>query len=226
MEREKIFEKLDFEKGGGLIPVVVQDIKTKEVLMLGYMNREALEKTLATGFMHYYSRSRGRLWMKGEESGHYQLVREAFYDCDGDTLLFKVEQLEACCHEGYYTCFHNKIVGEKEVFERKFDPEKVYGKAKILDEVFKIVQERIEKPKDDSYVSGLVKQGDDAVIRKVGEEAVELILAAKNQAKEEIVNEATDLIFHIFILLARKGIKLEEIYATLESRRKKASTRG
>ncbi|MEM1798627.1 MAG: phosphoribosyl-AMP cyclohydrolase, partial [Candidatus Jordarchaeales archaeon] len=106
MEREKIFEKLNFEKGGGLIPVVVQDVKTKEVLMLGYMNKEALEKTLTTGFMHYYSRSRGRLWMKGEESGHYQVVREAFYDCDGDTLLFKVEQIEACCHEGYYTCFH------------------------------------------------------------------------------------------------------------------------
>ncbi|MBS7287893.1 MAG: bifunctional phosphoribosyl-AMP cyclohydrolase/phosphoribosyl-ATP diphosphatase HisIE [Candidatus Freyarchaeota archaeon] len=219
MELKEILERLDFRKGGGIIPAVVQDDKTKEVLMLGYMNREALEKTLATGFMHYYSRSKGKLWMKGEESGHYQLVREAYYDCDGDTLLFKVEQVEACCHEGYYTCFHNKIISDAR-FDRSFNPDEVYGNAKILGEIFKVVKERMEKPKEDSYVSNLAKQGTNAVARKVGEEALELILAAKDHAKEEIISEAADLLFHTLVLLAKEKIELEEVYATLKKRRK------
>ncbi len=219
MEPKEVLGKLNFEKGGGLIPAVVQDIKTKEVLMLGYMNKEALEKTLTTGFMHYYSRSRGKLWMKGEESGHYQMVHEAYYDCDGDTLLFKVEQVEACCHEGYYTCFHNKIISDAQ-FNRIFNPDEVYGKAKILDEVFGVIKNRIENPKNDSYVSSLVKQGTNAVTRKVGEEALELILATKDHAKEEVINEAADLLFHTLILLAEEKIELEEIYKTLKERRR------
>lgn len=219
MELEEILEKLDLEKGGGMIPAVVQDAKTKEVLMLGYMNREALEKTLTTGLMHYYSRSRKKLWMKGEESGHYQIVREAYYDCDGDTLLFKVEQVEACCHEGYYTCFHNKIISDVQ-FSRIFNPDEVYGKAKILDEIFNVIKDRIERPKEGSYVSNLVKQGINAVTRKVGEEALELVLAAKDHAKEEIINEAADLLFHTLILLAKEKVELEEVYATLRKRRR------
>ncbi len=218
MDNKEIIKNLDFEKGGGLIPVVTQDFETKEVLMLGYMNKEALEKTLTTGYMHYYSRSRRKIWMKGEESGHYQIVQEAYYDCDGDTLLFKVKQVNACCHEGYYTCFHNKIITDRQ-FDRLFNPEEVYGKARILDEVFQVIKNRIEKPKENSYVSNLVKQGASAVIRKVGEEALELILAAKDHIREEIISEASDLIFHILVLLAKEGIELEEIYATLKERR-------
>ncbi|MHA1606530.1 MAG: bifunctional phosphoribosyl-AMP cyclohydrolase/phosphoribosyl-ATP diphosphatase HisIE [Candidatus Freyarchaeota archaeon] len=222
MNIKEVVNKLDFQKGGGIIPAIIQDVKTKEVLMLGYMDKEALERTLTTGYMHYYSRTRRRIWMKGEESKHYQLVREAYCDCDYDALLFKVEQKEACCHEGYYTCFHNVIRGNK-TFRRVFQPEVVYSQAKILDEIFNVIMDRMEKPRKGSYVSNLTGKGLNAVLQKVGEEAVELIIAAKDGGRREVVSEAADLLFHVLVLLAKKGVKISEVYEELRKRRESKS---
>lgn len=215
-----LLSKLDFNKMDGLIPVVVQDIATNAVLMVGFMNRESLIKTLSTGYMHYFSRTRNRIWIKGEESKHYQMVKEAYYDCDADSLLFKVTQIKACCHEGYFTCFHNKIEGGEFLGEKLFKPEEVYGKAKIIEAIFNVVKNRIEKPTADSYVAHLVKEGQNKILEKIEEESKELILASQNNKQEEIVHESTDLLFHIMVLLAYQNINIDKIFSELESRHK------
>lgn len=215
---DAILSKLDFEKMDGIIPVVVQDIDTNTVLMVGFMDKESLIKTLSTGYMHYFSRTRKRIWMKGEESKHYQIVKEAYYDCDADTLLFKVNQTKACCHEGYFTCFHNNIIGEESLKEKLFEPEEVYGKSKILEEIFKIIKDRIKKPTTDSYVANLVQQGKDRILEKIDEESTELIEASKNNNEDEIIHESTDLLFHTMVLLAYKNINLDKIFTELKSR--------
>jgi phosphoribosyl-ATP pyrophosphohydrolase/phosphoribosyl-AMP cyclohydrolase len=217
---DALLSKIDFSKMDGLIPAVTQDITTNTVLMVGFMNRESLIKTLSTGYMHYFSRTRNRIWMKGEESKHYQMVKEAYYDCDADALLFKVEQVKACCHEGYFTCFHNKIEGEEFLEEKLFEPEEVYGKAKILEEVFRVIKNRIEKPTANSYVAHLVKEGKNKILEKIDEESSELIQASENNNEKEIVHESTDLLFHMMILLAYQNINIDKIFAELESRHK------
>ncbi|MGQ9719813.1 MAG: bifunctional phosphoribosyl-AMP cyclohydrolase/phosphoribosyl-ATP diphosphatase HisIE [Candidatus Jordarchaeum sp.] len=215
---DNLLSKLDFSKLDGIVPAVVQDIDTNTVLMVGFINKEALIKTLTTGYMHYYSRTRKRIWMKGEESKHYQIVKEIYHDCDGDTLLFKVNQIKACCHKGYFTCFHNKIVGEESLKEKLFEPEKVYGKSKILEEVFKVIKDRIEKQPVKSYVAKLVQQGKDNILEKIEEESTELIQASKNNNEQEIIHESTDLLFHTMVLLAYQNINLDKIFAELKSR--------
>ena len=217
---DAILSKLDFKKMDGIMPAVVQDIDTNTVLMVGFMNKEALIKTLSTGYMHYFSRTRKRIWMKGEESKHYQIVKEVYYDCDADTLLFRVNQIKACCHEGYFTCFHNKIGGEESLKVKLFEPEEVYGKSKILEEVFKVIKDRIEKPTINSYVAHLVQQGKDRVLEKITEESNELIQASKNNNEEEIIHESTDLLFHTMVLLAYQNINLDKIFTELKSRHK------
>jgi phosphoribosyl-ATP pyrophosphohydrolase/phosphoribosyl-AMP cyclohydrolase len=217
---DAISSKLDFKKMDGIMPAVVQDFDTNTVLMVGFMNKEALIKTLSTGYMHYFSRTRKRIWMKGEESKHYQIVKEVYYDCDGDTLLFKVNQIKACCHKGYFTCFHNKIAGEESLKEKVFEPEEVYGKSKILEEVFKVIKDRIEKPTIDSYVANLVQKGKDKIIEKINEESTELVQASRNNNEEEIIHESTDLLFHTMILLAYQNINLDKIFTELKSRHK------
>ncbi|MHA1579613.1 MAG: bifunctional phosphoribosyl-AMP cyclohydrolase/phosphoribosyl-ATP diphosphatase HisIE [Candidatus Freyarchaeota archaeon] len=215
---DSLLSKLNFEKMGGIIPVVVQDADTNTVLMVGFMNREALIKTLSTGYMHYFSRTRGKIWMKGEESKHYQIVREAYYDCDADSLLFKVKQIKACCHEGYFTCFHNKIGDEAFSAEKLFEPEEVYGRAKILEDIFRIIRDRMENPPPHSYVAFLAQEGKDKILEKIGEESTELVLASKNNNEEEIVHETADLFFHMMVLLAYQNIGLERLFAELRSR--------
>jgi phosphoribosyl-ATP pyrophosphohydrolase/phosphoribosyl-AMP cyclohydrolase len=215
-----LLSKIDFSKMDGLIPAVAQDIATNTVLMIGFMNRESLIKTLSTGYMHYFSRTRNRIWMKGEESKHYQMVKEAYYDCDADALLFRVEQVKACCHEGYFTCFHNKIESEEFLEEKLFEPEEVYGKAKIIEEVFRVIKNRIEKPTANSYVAHLVKEGKNKILKKIDEESKELIQASENNNENEIVHESTDLLFHMMILLAYQNINIDKIFAELESRHK------
>jgi phosphoribosyl-ATP pyrophosphohydrolase/phosphoribosyl-AMP cyclohydrolase len=215
-----LLSKLDFSKLDGLIPAVAQDIATNTVLMVGFMNKESLIKTLSTGYMHYFSRTRNRIWMKGEESKHYQMVREAYYNCYADTLLFKVEQVKACCHEGYFTCFHNKVEGEEFLEEKLFEPEEVYGKAKILEEVYSMIKNRIEKPTVNSYVAHLVKEGKNKIQEKIEEESNELVQASENNNEKEIVHETTDLLFHMMVLLAYQNINIDKIFAELESRHK------
>ena len=177
--------------------------------MLAFMNREALMKTLTTGYAHYWSRSRKKLWKKGEESGHFQHVRAVYVDCDRDSLLLKVDQIGYCCHVGNPSCFYERIAGEL-----------LDAPPRVLDEVFKVVKDRIKNPQPDSYVAGLVAKGEDRILRKIGEESTELMLAAKSEGSERIVSEASDLLFHTMVLLAEKGVELEDVYKELQSRRK------
>jgi len=214
-EVEDFVKKVDFEKANGLVPVVVQDASNDRVLMQAFMNEEALRLTLASGKMHYWSRSRGRIWLKGEESGHHSLLQNAILDCDNDAILFKVQQIGAVCHTGRETCFHKPIVAEE---ERAVD-------AKIIERIFEVVMDRIKNPTEKSYVSRLTGKGEDAVLQKIGEETVELIVATKDNRPEEIVHEAADILFHVLVLFAQKGFELKEIFKELEHRHQ-AKTRG
>lgn len=208
---EKLIKSMDFEKEHGLIPVISQNSEDGSVLMLAFMNPEAMMKTLTTGYAHYWSRSRKKLWKKGEESGHIQKVKSVHVDCDRDTLLLTVEQEGYCCHEGTVTCFSRKVAGAGE-------PET--SSSKVLDDLFEVIKARIRNPQPESYVAGLASAGEDAVLRKIGEESTELILAAKSEGPKRTLSEATDLLFHTMILLAEKGIEFDEIYRELASRRK------
>jgi len=207
-EIEEFVKKVDFGKAKGLVPVVVQDASNDKVLMQAFMNEEALRLTLASGRMHFWSRSRGRIWLKGEESGHYSLLQNAILDCDNDAILFKVQQIGAVCHTGQETCFHKPIVGEE---ERAVD-------AKIVERIFEVVVDRVKNPTEESYVSHLTAKGEDAILQKIGEETVELILATKGNQPKEIVHEATDMLFHILVLFAQKGFELRGIFEELENR--------
>jgi phosphoribosyl-ATP pyrophosphohydrolase/phosphoribosyl-AMP cyclohydrolase len=206
---ERLVQSMDFEKEHGLLPAVSQDQKNGDILMLAFMNREALTKTLTTGYAHYWSRSRKKLWEKGEESGHFQQVRAVYVDCDRDSLLLKVDQIGNCCHLGKPSCFDERVAGEP-----------MDASSRVLDDVFRVVKDRIENPQPDSYVASLVAKGEDRVLRKIGEESTELMLAAKSEGPERVVSEAADLIFHTLVLLAMKGVELEYVYKELQSRRK------
>ncbi|RKX43163.1 MAG: bifunctional phosphoribosyl-AMP cyclohydrolase/phosphoribosyl-ATP diphosphatase [Thermotogae bacterium] len=207
-EIEAFVKKVDFEKAKGLVPVIVQDASNGKVLMQAFMNEESLRLTLASGRMHFWSRSRGRIWLKGEESGHYSLLQNAILDCDNDAILFKVQQIGAVCHTGRETCFQKPIVAEEECTVD----------AKIIERIFEVVMDRVKNPTEKSYVSRLAAKGEDAVLQKKGEEMVELILATIDNSPGEIVHEATDVLFHILVLLAQKGSKLQEVFEELERR--------
>ena len=214
-EVEDFVEKVDFEKADGLVPVVVQDASNDKVLMQAFMNEEALQLTLTSGKMHYWSRSRGRIWLKGEESGNHSLLQNAILDCDNDAILFKVQQIGVVCHTGRETCFHKPVVAEE---ERAVD-------AKIVERIFEVVMDRVRNPRERSYVSRLTAKGEDAVLQKIGEETVELILATKDDRPEEIVHEAADILFHVLVLFAQKGFELRGIFEELENRHQ-VKTRG
>ncbi len=209
-EIDEFVKKVNFEKGKGLVPVVVQDASNDRVLMQAYMNEEALRLTLASGKMHFWSRSRGKMWMKGEESEHTSLVQNAILDCDDDAILFKVQQIGPVCHTGEETCFYKPIKAEETL---KVD-------AKVIERIFEVINERIQNPTEKSYVSRLTAEGEDAVLQKIGEEAVELILAIKEDKPKEITHEAADVFFHIMVLFAKKGITLTSIFEELEQRHK------
>ena len=209
-EIEAFIQKVDFKKGMGLVPAIVQDASTNRVLMQAYMNEEALRLTFVSGKTHFWSRTKGRIWMKGEESGHYSLLQNAFLDCDNDAILFKVQQVGPVCHTGEESCFFKPIETEN-------------GKAidaKMLERLFEIIKERIQNPSEKSYVSRLTGKGEDAVLQKIGEEAVEVILAAKTNNPDETIYEAADEIFHILVMLAQKGIPLSSIFEELDRRHK------
>jgi phosphoribosyl-ATP pyrophosphohydrolase/phosphoribosyl-AMP cyclohydrolase len=209
-EIKEFIEKVDFKKGKGLVPVVVQDASNDRVLMQAYMNEEALRLTLESGRTHFWSRTKGRIWLKGEESGHHSLVQNAVLDCDNDAILFKVQQIGPVCHTGEETCFHKPIKAE--------DRQEV--DAKMLERLFEVIKERIRNPTEKSYVSRLTAKGEDAVLQKIGEEALEIVLAAKEGNAKEITHEAADVLFHILVLFAQKGIKLNSVFEELERRHK------
>lgn len=203
----------------GLIPAITQDVETKEVLMMAYMNQEALEKTIETGKVHYYSRSREKLWLKGETSGHFQMVKEISYDCDGDTLLIQVEQMGGACHTGHKSCFYRTAEGVKETAEQVFDPGQVYGNENILRQVYEIIEDRRRNPQEGSYTNYLFTKGIDKMLKKVGEETAEVIIASKNLDKAEITYEISDLLYHLMVVMVQTGITWEDIFDELKGRR-------
>ncbi len=215
-----MISKLKFDEKG-LIPAIIQDIKTGKVLMLAYMNGESLAKTMATGKTWFYSRSRQSLWQKGETSGNVQVVKEIRYDCDEDTLLILVEATGAACHTGHYSCFFRSLDGEI-VEEKEFDLETTY-QAKtgpsILLELSEVIKDRKAKMPEGSYTTYLFGKGLDKILKKVGEENAEVIIAAKNRSKEEITYEVSDLIYHLLVLLAEQEVELDDIFTELKARR-------
>ena len=214
-------ENLRFD-ANGLIPAIAQDAENGQVLMHAYMNAEAVARTIESGLAHYYSRSRGRLWRKGEESGHVQRVRSIRYDCDEDTLLLAVEQVVAACHTGHRSCFYRELPGADrpsgEVSEQRFDPAAVYSGLGILAEIYAIIQDRKARPSEGSYVASLLSQGPDQALKKIAEEAAEVLLAAKEENREQLIYEMADLWFHSLVVLAQSEIRPEEIAQELGRR--------
>ena len=209
--------------GSGLIPAIVQDVESNQVLTLAYMNQESLRLTLETGLTHFYSRSRQRIWQKGEESGHIQRVHEIYVDCDEDALLIKAEQVVAACHTGRRSCFFRRLhpspEASEELSRQQFDPEAVYsGSLAILQQIFEVIKDRQARPQQDSYVSGLFAKGQDQMLKKIGEEAAELVVASKNGNPEEIIYEMADLWFHTLVLLGYHGIAPSEVARELRKR--------
>ncbi len=224
----------------GLIPAVTQDIRTDEVLMLAYMNEESLKKTIETGLVHYYSRSRQKLWLKGETSGHYQKVRSISVDCDGDTLLVKVEQTGAACHTGHRSCFFTRLEASElaKGADMKADAGTNCNVAagmddtgndlaaagtctagpEVLGDVFAVICDRLAHPKEGSYTNYLFTKGLDKILKKVGEEACEVVIASKNGSAGDISAEIADLFYHIMVLLAQQGMTLNNIYEELKKR--------
>ncbi|MBI4536490.1 MAG: bifunctional phosphoribosyl-AMP cyclohydrolase/phosphoribosyl-ATP diphosphatase HisIE [candidate division NC10 bacterium] len=206
----------------GLIPAIAQDAENGDVLMHAYMNAEAVARTLETGLAHYYSRSRGRIWRKGEESGHVQRIREIRYDCDADTLLLRVDQEVAACHTGNRSCFYRSLGSERRdgtgPADRRFDPAEVYRGLGILASLFAVIEERRRERPAGSYVASLFAKGGDQVMKKVAEEAAEVLLAAKGGDRTQVVYEMADLWFHCLVLLAQHGIRPEEIAGELGHR--------
>ncbi len=206
----------------GLVPAIVQDEASGTVLMLAYMNDEALRKTRETGVTWFYSRSRRTLWQKGETSGHVQAVKEMYYDCDADAILVKVSQTGAACHEGTFSCFSRRLDAGHGQAEKLVDPDTVYKEplAGILYELYHVINDRKHNPKEGSYTNYLFTKGQDKILKKVGEEAAETIIASKNQDKAEILYEMADLWYHCLVLLANHDIAPSELLEELKKRRK------
>jgi phosphoribosyl-AMP cyclohydrolase / phosphoribosyl-ATP pyrophosphohydrolase len=202
----------------GLIPAIVQDVATGRVLMLAYMNREALERTLATGLVHYWSRSRAQLWQKGETSGHIQHLRDLRYDCDADTLLVIVEQEGAACHTGEPSCFFQH-------FAETSEPMQLPVSAGLLQQIYAVVQERKRRAPQESYVASLMARGQDHVLKKVIEEAAEVLMASKDGRREAIVCEMADLWFHAIVALGWHDISPQEVLQELQHRFGKSGLR-
>ena len=193
----------------GLIPVITQDYKTGDVLMLAYMDQEAFEKTVKTGRMHYHSRSRNELWEKGLTSGHFQYVKELRLDCDNDTILAKVDQIGAACHTGSRSCFFQTLL------KKEYDDT---NPLTVFQDVYDVILDRKEHPKEGSYTNYLFDKGIDKILKKVGEECTEIVIAAKNPDKEEIKYEISDFLYHVMVLMAEKGVTWEDVTSELARR--------
>ena len=194
--------KIEFNKTNGLVPVIIQDQQTLEVLMLGYMNQEAYDKTVREQIVTFFSRSKNRLWTKGETSNNFLHVKSVALDCDSDTLLIKVHADGPTCHTGSRSCFNTE-----------------YNQNFIL-QLEQIINDRYENPQESSYVNKLREKGLNKIAQKVGEEAVETVIAALAQTETEMIDETSDLVFHLLVLLREKGLSLETIAKNLESRHK------
>ena len=196
----------------GLIPAIVQDAASKQVLMLAYMNEESLKKTIATRTTWFYSRSRQELWNKGATSGNIQHVQSISYDCDGDTLLIQVTPEGPACHTGAQTCFYQDLIPTDAVLDQQND---------IVQELVSTIRERKTSPVEGSYTNYLLDKGIDKVLKKVGEEAAEVIIASKNVDKNELIYELSDLVYHSLVLMEIRDVTLDEIRKELERRHRK-----
>ena len=193
----------------GLIPAVAQDAVSGEILMLAYMNEESIKQTIETGHAVYFSRSRQELWCKGDTSGHYQYVKELRLDCDHDTLLAKVHQVGAACHTGARSCFFNELA------------KKEYNSSNplmILNDVFETIADRKKHPKEGSYTNYLFDKGIDKILKKCGEEATEIVIAAKNPDSEELKYEISDFLYHMMVLMAQCGLDWDDVIKELANR--------
>ena len=195
---------LNFEKLNGLIPAIVIDDKNNAVLMLGFMNKEALQITIDSGKVTFFSRTKNRLWTKGETSGNYLNVKTIIDDCDRDSLLIRVDPEGQTCHTGDYSCFKESDTSS----------------LQFLNTLFELIKDRKKELPENSYTTKLFKQGENRIIQKVGEEAIETVIAAKNRDKNEIINETSDLIYHLFVMLAEQEIEFSEIAKNLRKRHK------
>ena len=194
---------INFEKGGGLVPAIIQDAKSRQVLMLGYMNQEALDKTLATGLVTFYSRSRQTLWTKGETSGNHLKLVDIKTDCDNDTLLVRAIPTGPVCHTGTDTCWgesndHNPLL--------------------FLTELQDFIEKRHKEMPEGSYTTSLFRDGLNRMAQKVGEEALELVIEATNGSNERLVYEGSDMLYHLIVLLTSKGLRIEELAKELQQR--------
>ncbi|QCX34566.1 bifunctional phosphoribosyl-AMP cyclohydrolase/phosphoribosyl-ATP diphosphatase HisIE [Caloramator sp. E03] len=196
----------------GLIPAIIQDEKSKKVLMLAYMNEESIEKTITTGTTWFYSRSRKKLWNKGETSGNYQKVKRISFDCDCDTVLIEVEPLGNACHTGSSSCFFNEFY---------VDEDKSSDDKEIIINLYERIMNRKQNPKEGSYTNYLFNKGIDKILKKVGEESSEVIIASKNDSREEMIYEISDLLYHVLVLMVDKGISIEDIKKEIKRRYEK-----
>jgi phosphoribosyl-ATP pyrophosphohydrolase/phosphoribosyl-AMP cyclohydrolase len=207
--------RLDAE---GLLPAVVQEVGTGEVLMVAWMNGEALRRTLETGLTHFWSRSRGALWQKGETSGHRQRVHAVYADCDRDTLLVLVHQEGVACHTGSRTCFFTRVDGPSP--GTRAEPPAPGGSAAVLEAVERVIQARRLAPREGSYVARLLADGETGIARKIGEEATEVVVAALTEGADRLVAEVADLWFHTLVLLGARGLSAHHVLAELDRRRR------
>lgn len=214
---QEVTNRIDWEKSP-LIPVVVQDHKSNAVLMLGFMNQEALNLSFKSGFLHYFSRTKNRIWKKGEQSGHTQKIMEIFLDCDNDTLLVKVIQNGVVCHSGRESCFFQKIDLENASMKHTSQAQDMSEKYNIIEILYHILQERKNHPVQTSYTASLYAKGDNSICKKIAEEAAELTFALKDNQKEEIIYECSDLIYHILVGLSYKNISPDLIFSELKRR--------
>ena len=214
-ENKEMWEQLNYNQEG-LIPAIVQDVFSNQVLMLAYMNKESLKKTLQTGQTCFYSRSRRKLWVKGETSGNTQRVKQILVDCDSDTLLIRVEQKGVACHTGAYSCFYRDIEG-KEILPEKPSSE---SKTDILEELMQVFEDRKRNPSTESYVCRLLASPGEKIPKKIAEEAAEVLIALKDQDKEQIIYETADLWFHTLVALSCHNLSYRAILNELRRRRK------
>ncbi|RUT80103.1 bifunctional phosphoribosyl-AMP cyclohydrolase/phosphoribosyl-ATP diphosphatase HisIE [Ancylomarina longa] len=205
MNFKELTNQIDFEKGEGLVPAIIQDVKTQKVLMLGYMNKESYEKTIETGKVTFFSRSKQRLWTKGEESGNFLNLKDLSLDCDKDTLLVKVDPVGPVCHKGTDTCWAE---------------ENRAGNIDFLLQLQQVITERKKNLSEKSYTASLFQKGINKIAQKVGEEAVELVIEAKDDNQELFMGEAADLLFHYLVLLSAKEYRLEQVIDVLKQRHK------
>lgn len=215
MNMSDFLNEIKFDEKG-LVPAVAYDVKSGQVVMMAYMNAESVAKTLETGYCTYFSRSRQALWKKGETSGHLQKLRAMKLDCDGDTILLEIEQTGAACHTGNKSCFYRELKDGQWV-----EAEETMTIGRAMDMEYGVVAERAENPVEGSYTNYLLTEGVDKICKKVGEEATECVIAAKNRSYDELQWEAADLIYHMTVLLYEQGLSWDDVAIKMLSRQKK-----